>query len=62
MQASDWVICPKCGKKTHTKLRENTVLNNFPLYCPKCGQESLINAKKFKVRTIKERKSESQSQ
>lgn len=34
MQASDWVICPKCGKKTHTKLRENTVLNNFPLYCP----------------------------
>lgn len=62
MQTSNWVICPKCGKKTHKKLRENTVLNNFPLYCPKCRRESLINAKRFKVRTIKEERSESQTQ
>ena len=62
MQESSWVMCPKCGKKTHTKLREDTVLNRFPLYCPKCGRESLISAKRFKVRTIKEKRSESRTQ
>ncbi len=61
MQTSIWVICPKFGKKTHTKLREDTMLINFPLYCPKCKQESLISARKFKVRTIKEKISESQT-
>ncbi|WP_096190746.1 cysteine-rich KTR domain-containing protein [Evansella halocellulosilytica] len=27
---------------------------NFPLYCPKCKQESLVNIKKFKITIIKE--------
>ena len=62
MQKSNWVICPKCGKKTRTKLRADTVVDNFPLYCPKCKRESLISAKKFKVRAIKEETIESQTQ
>ena len=47
MEVSVWVMCPKCGKKTHTKLREDTLLTNFPLYCPKCKRESLISANEF---------------
>ncbi|MEI2990174.1 MAG: cysteine-rich KTR domain-containing protein [Blautia faecicola] len=28
----------------------DTVLTNFPLFCPKCKEESLIDAKKFIVK------------
>ncbi|WP_437124400.1 cysteine-rich KTR domain-containing protein [Acutalibacter caecimuris] len=38
------------------------MLTNFPLYCPKCRQERIISANEFKVRTIKEDRSESQTQ
>ena len=31
----------------------DTELKNFPLYCPKCKQESLINAKDLQVTVIK---------
>ena len=47
---SDWIICPICGRKTHNKIREDTVLINYPLYCPKCRQETLISAKDFFLR------------
>ena len=29
--------------KTELKMRPDTVLENFPLYCPKCKQETTIN-------------------
>ena len=29
-------ICPICGNKTRNRIREDTVLKNDPLYCPKC--------------------------
>ncbi len=49
-----WVICPICKNKTRVRLRVDTVLKNFPLFCPKCKQESLIDAEKLKVsRTVK---------
>lgn len=38
-----WLLCPICGNKTRLKIRKDTILENFPLYCPKCKQESLIN-------------------
>lgn len=47
-----WVYCPVCGNKTRLKLREDTVLMHFPLFCPKCKKESLIDAKNFQVRII----------
>ena len=31
-----WLLCPVCGGKTRTKVQEDTVLVNFPLFCPKC--------------------------
>ena len=32
----EWVYCPVCGNKTRLRLREDTVLTHFPLFCPKC--------------------------
>lgn len=51
---SEWVRCPVCGNKTRLQIREDTELKNFPLYCPKCKQESLIEAKDLQVTVIKE--------
>lgn len=49
-----WVNCPICSGKTRVKVFESTVLLNFPLYCPWCKQESLINLVKLKMIVIKE--------
>ena len=50
----EWVRCPVCGSKTRNMIREDTVLINYPLYCPKCKQETLIEAKKLKITVITE--------
>lgn len=50
----DWVLCPVCGNKTRTKVRHDTVLENFPLFCPKCKQETIICLIEQKVSVIKE--------
>ena len=44
-------LCPVCGNKTRLRLREDTVLTHFPLFCPKCKKESLIDAKEYVVKT-----------
>ena len=49
-----WLYCPVCGNKTRNKIRYDTVLKNFPLYCPKCKQQMLIEVKKFHISIIKE--------
>lgn len=49
---SEWVRCPVCGNKTRMQIREDTELKNFPLYCPKCKQESLIEAKDLQVTVV----------
>ncbi|MCH1714089.1 MULTISPECIES: cysteine-rich KTR domain-containing protein [Lactococcus] len=41
-------MCPICGNKTRLKMREDTELKNFPLFCPKCRQEILIEITKFR--------------
>lgn len=51
---SEWILCPICGNKTRLKIRVDTELKNFPLFCPKCKQESLINAKQLNISLIKE--------
>lgn len=53
MRRIEWVHCPVCGSKTRLQIRADTELKNFPLYCPKCKQESLINAKDLQVTVIK---------
>ena len=54
MKQTEFINCPTCGSKTRSKVREDTVLINYPLYCPKCRQENLINAKDLQVTVIKE--------
>jgi len=49
-----WVICPVCKNKTGLKIRIDTILDNFPLYCPKCKQETLISVKQQNMSVIKE--------
>lgn len=50
---SEWIHCPVCRNKTRDKVREDTVLDNFPLFCPKCKQESLIAAKGLQITVIR---------
>lgn len=51
---SGWVPCPVCGGRTHTKVCEDTVLINFPLYCPKCKKITKINVVQMKMVLSKE--------
>ena len=47
MKKTEWIYCPVCGSKTRDRIREDTFLKNYPLYCPKCKHETLIEAKKL---------------
>lgn len=38
-----FLICPKCQKKTNTKVLPQTQLKDFPLYCNRCREEFKIN-------------------
>lgn len=61
MEKTRWIYCPVCGSKTRNKVREDTELMRFPLYCPKCKQENLINVKSFHMTVITEPDAKSQS-
>lgn len=54
MIPTEWILCPICGNKTRDKIREDTELKNFPLFCPKCKQETIINVKQMNMTVIKE--------
>nr|WP_207902000.1 cysteine-rich KTR domain-containing protein [Tissierella praeacuta] len=54
-------MCPICNSKTRIKLLENTVLENFPLFCPKCKHEIIINLKNLNISTITEPDAKTQS-
>lgn len=48
-QKEKWVLCPLCGGKTRLRILQKTVLQNFPLFCPKCRRETVINARNFQI-------------
>ncbi|MCI8668509.1 MAG: conjugal transfer protein [Lachnospiraceae bacterium] len=50
----EWICCPVCGNKACTKIREDIISRNYPLYCPKCKQETLIEAKNLQITVITE--------
>lgn len=54
MENTEWLHCPICRNKTRVQIRIDTELKNFPLYCPKCKQESLIEAKDLQVTVVKQ--------
>ena len=61
MKREKWLLCPVCGNKTRLKLREDTVLEKFPLFCPKCKQETLINVRQMNISVIREPDAQTQS-
>jgi hypothetical protein len=62
MDTVEWLICPVCKSKTRTKIRKDTELINFPLFCPKCKQETIIEVKQLNISVIKEPDAKTQSQ
>ena len=61
MKKVEWILCPVCGSKTRNRVRADSVLIKFPLYCPKCKHESLIAVKDFKITVLKEPDAQTQS-
>ncbi len=58
---AEWIHCPLCGGKTRCRIRKDTLLTNFPLFCPKCRQETLINVKHLNISVIEEPDAKTQS-
>ena len=52
---SFWIHCPNCDSKTDVKVFEDTVLLSFPLYCPCCKKETVVDVVKLKLVPTKER-------
>lgn len=50
-EEKQWVLCPICGEKTQLQLLRETELKSFPLFCPKCRHEVIIDAKNFIIKT-----------
>lgn len=61
MISQQWVMCPICRNKTRTKIRLDTELINFPLFCPKCKNETLINVKQSIITLVIEPDTKTQS-
>ena len=43
---TNFLLCPRCGRKTRTLVREDTELIRFPLFCPKCRYTCAVTFKK----------------
>ncbi len=61
MKKTEWIRCPVCSNKTRDKIRDDTVLRNYPLYCPKCKQETLIEVINLQITVITEPDAQPQS-
>ena len=48
-----WIHCPICGGKARTKVHEDTVMYNFPLYCSKCKTEIRVDISQLKMTVSK---------
>ena len=58
----EWIKYPVYCNKTRIKIRKDTTIDNFPLYCPKSKQENLIKVENLKLMIIKEPDAKTQSQ
>ena len=61
MKEKQWILCPVCKSKTRVQIRKDTELKNFPLFCPKCRQETLVSVKELNLIVIKEPDAKTQS-
>lgn len=49
----NWLRCPRFGGKTRTQVRSHMVLEDFPLFCPKCRYTCVIRFQNGKMEEIK---------
>ena len=61
MSHIEWVLCPVCGSKTRLRIRSDTILENFPLFCPKCKHETLIAVRQLNLFIVQEPDAKTQS-
>lgn len=38
-----WLMCPKCGRMKVLRIEAETTARALPVYCRRCGQESIVN-------------------
>jgi len=36
-------VCPVCGRRMQVEILPSTVLVDFPLFCKKCGQTTVVH-------------------
>lgn len=51
-QETKWILCPMCGERTRVKIKETTVIKDFPLYCHRCKKEFSIEVQNFIVKVL----------
>ena len=56
-----WLLCPNCHGKTRIWVREDTILSNFLLFCPKCKKEELIDLRQYHITCLKKTDAKTQS-
>jgi len=39
------LLCPICNGKTRTDVLRDTIMENFPLFCPKCKSTTIVTVK-----------------
>jgi len=49
-----WLLCPLCKQKTRLRIRPDTIIENFPLFCPKCKCKTIISVSQLNIFIIKE--------
>ncbi|MFQ7061888.1 cysteine-rich KTR domain-containing protein [Pusillibacter faecalis] len=49
-----WLLCPICFSKTRLQIQYDTIIKNFPLFCPKCKRETIIHVHNLQVTIAKE--------
>ena len=54
-----WLLCPACGRSRVLKVHPETRGEAFPVFCKKCGRESLVDIDKSQCQS---HESQSQSQ
>ena len=54
-------VCPECGRITGQRIRQDTVLVKFPLYCKHCRREIIVNTEEPEPDAVPLSQTQSQS-
>jgi hypothetical protein len=56
-----WLSSEKLMAPKRENIQADTEMKNFPVFCPKCKKETLINVKEFRITVIHEPAAKPQS-